>query len=403
MMEKMIETVKGFRDVLPEESLKRRKIREIIEKNFKIFGFVPIETPTIEYEDVAKGENEEDSAVSERFKLRDRGDRALSLRYEFTFQLKRLFKENTNIKLPFRRYEIGSIFRDEPIEKDRYREFIQCDADIIGDSSIKADAECLALADKICKDLNVAYKLKINNRKLLNSIFKRLEIINPESVLRELDKVDKLGEDEVKSNLSKIIDKSQVYQLFKLLNNNIDFFIQEKYEGAEELKELLQLLKAYGIKAIFSPFLARGFAYYTGSIFEGYNEKIKGSIFGGGRFDNLVGSYIKREIPAVGISFGRLLDYPDVEIEGLKALLISIGEEKRAIELLRNMRDAGIACFMMDKPGKAMEYADSNKIPFVVFIGKEEMKKKKVKLRNMKTGVEKLLVESSAIKTILKN
>ena len=171
-----IETVKGFRDIFPPESLKRRKIREVIEKNFKLFGFIPIETPTIEYEELIKGNNEQDAAVSERFKLRDRGDRDLALRYEFTFQLKRIFRENPTIKLPFRRYEIGYVFRDEPIGKDRYREFIQCDADILGDPSIKADAECLALADKVCKEVGIKYELKINNRKLINSILDKLEI-----------------------------------------------------------------------------------------------------------------------------------------------------------------------------------------------------------------------------------
>ena len=161
-----IELVKGFRDILPLESLKRQKVKEVIEKNFKLFGFMPIETPTIEYEKLAKGDNEKDSAVSDMFKLKDRGNRELALRYEFTFQLQRVFKENPNIKLPFRRFQIGNVFRDEPIEKDRYREFVQCDADIIGEENVIAEAECLGLADSICKELNIKYKLKINSRKL---------------------------------------------------------------------------------------------------------------------------------------------------------------------------------------------------------------------------------------------
>ncbi len=393
-----IETVKGFRDVFPPESLKRRKVREIIEKNFKLFGFTPVETPSIEYEELAKGDNEKDEAVSERFKLKDRGDRELSLRYEFTFQLKRIFKENPNIKLPLRRYQIGNMFRDEPVEKDRYREFMQLDADIIGDSSMKADAECLALADKICKELGINYKLKINNRKLLNSMLKKIEITDTEKVLRELDKVEKFGEDEVKKNLTKFADKVQIVELFKLLQKNIDYFVKEKFEGAEELNELFKILKQYDIKPIFSPSLVRGFSYYTGNIFEGYNEKIKGSLFGGGRYDNLVGKYIKRDIPAVGNSYGRILDYPDIQAENTKAILISIKQDKKTIELMKTLRESQISCFMMDKPGKAMEYANSSSIPYVIFIGDEEAKKGKFKLRDMKTGKEKMLVEKSLIK-----
>jgi len=142
------ERVKGFQDFLPPESEKRAKIREIIEKNFKLFGFKPVETPTIEYDELMRQDDlveDEDEAISDRFRLKDKGGRNLALRYEFTFQLARLFKENPNIKLPFRKYQLGRVFRDEPVSALRYREFTQGDADIIGDPSISADAECIAL------------------------------------------------------------------------------------------------------------------------------------------------------------------------------------------------------------------------------------------------------------------
>jgi histidyl-tRNA synthetase len=396
-----IELVKGFRDVLPPESLKRQKIKEIIEKNFKLFGFLPIETPTIEYEELAKGDNERDSAVSDRFRLTDRGNRDLSLRYEFTFQLKRIFKENPNIKLPFRRYQIGNVFRDEPVEKDRYREFIQCDADIIGDTSIKADAECLAVTDKICKELKIDYKLIINNRKLINDILKRLEISDVQNVLREIDKIPKIGEDAVKQELIRYADKSQIFDLFKVLQKDISFFAKEKFRGAEEILELLKICKGYGINAIFSPYLIRGFSYYTGNIFEGYSDKIKGSLFGGGRYDSSIGRYTSKEIPAVGNSIGRLLDYPDIKINFLDCLLISIGQDEKTMNLMNKLRDNSVSCFMMDKISKALEYANSYSIPFVVFIGEDEVKKKKFKLRNMKTGKEQLLGEKELIKNLI--
>ena len=395
-----IETVKGFRDVLPPESLKRQRIKEVIERNFKIFGFLPIETPTIEYEELAKGEDEKDSAVSERFRLKDRGGRELALRYEFTFQLKRIFKENPNVKLPFRRYQIGQVFRDEPIEKDRYREFIQCDADILGDASMKAEVDCLALADKICKELRIKYKLKVNNRKLLNSVLAKLGISNNSEILKELDKIEKIGDEEVAKNLQKYVDKKKIFELFEILENKLSFFIKEKYSGADELKELFDLCKIYGLEPEFSPFLVRGFAYYTGTIFEAYSEEIKGSIFAGGRFDSLVGKYINRVIPAVGISFGRIVDYPNVETKFVDCLVISINQDNKAIELMNRLRENDISCFMMDKLMKALEYANSYKIPFAVLVGEEEVKKKKFKFRDMSSGKEEMLSEKELVEKI---
>ena len=392
-----IEIVKGFRDILPLESLKRQKIKEIIEKNFKLFGFLPIETPTLEYDDFSKGKNEKDEAVSDRFKLKDKGNRDLALRYEFTFQLKRIFKEKPNIKLPFRRYQIGNVFRDEPISKDRYREFTQCDADIMGDEDINADAECIALGDKICKELEIKYKLKVNNRQLLNSILENSNIKDKESVSRELDKLDKVGEEETKKNLIKLISKDQIEDLFSLLKKDIDFYLKKNFSGAKEVSELIELCKIYKIKIELSPSLVRGLSYYTGTIFEAYNEEIKGSIFSGGRYDNLIGTYVNKKIPAVGISFGRILDYPNTEPKTTEVLLISIDQDKKTISIMNSLRENNISCFMMKKINKALDYASKSNIKFVIFLGKEEIKNKKIKLRNMDTGKENTYSEEDLI------
>ncbi len=397
-----IEIVKGFRDILPPDSVKRQKIKNIIEKNFILFGFLPIETPSIEYDEFAKGDNENDESVSDRFKLKDKGNRNLSLRYEFTFQLKRIFKENLNIKTPFRRYQIGSNFRDEPIRKNSSREFTQCDADIIGEQDINADAECIALGDKICKDLNIKYILKINNKKLVNSILEKSEINNRDQVCREIDKIDKIGEEEVKNNLSKLIEKNKAYKLIQLLKKDIGFFIKENYNGAQEISNLIKLCKNYKIKTEFSPFLIRGLSYYTGTIFEAYVKEINGSVFAGGRYDNLFGKYINRQIPAVGISFGRILDYPNIKIENIKCILISINQDKKTIDLMTNLRNNNISCFMMNKINKSLDYASKSEIPYVIFIGNKEIKEKKIKLRNIIKGKEKLFSERNLISFLKK-
>ena len=167
----IIEKVKGFRDIFAPESLRREKIAEILRRKAKLFGFMPVETPTIEYDEVLKGENNaQDEAVSDRFRLKDKGNRNLGLRFEFTVQLPRIFKEFPNTKLPWRRYQFGNVFRDEPLRQERYREFAQFDADIIGDGTIKADAECLAFANEVLKELKIKAEIRVNNRKLMNSI-----------------------------------------------------------------------------------------------------------------------------------------------------------------------------------------------------------------------------------------
>jgi len=244
-----IDTVKGFRDYLPPESLKKEAVMKIIEKNFKLYGFMPVETPVIEFDELMKGDSlpseEEDEAISERFKLNDRAGRKLGLRYEFTFQLSRILKENPNIKLPFRRYQIGPVFRDEPISQDRFRQFIQCDIDILGDSSIRADAECLNVIADILKELTIPAEIQINNRKLLSSIIESVRIKQIKQVMRELDKISKIGEDNVKANLKKYADSNQVLTLFKMLGKDLSFFKENLFEGAEELSSLKKDCRKY--------------------------------------------------------------------------------------------------------------------------------------------------------------
>lgn len=403
-MTKEITTVKGFQDYLPPESLKRSAVKKLIEKYFQSYGFVPIETPIIEFDALMANENENDEAVSDGFKLKDRGDRNLGLRYEFTFQLQRIFKENPSIKLPFKRYQIGEVFRDEPISSSRFRQFTQCDADIIGDSSSLADAECLALFSDIFKTLNIQFEIQVNNRKLLTSIIQSVEIAQIESVMKEIDKIEKVGADAVKLNLRKFATTNQIVTLFKLLEKELLFFKDNAFQGIEELEELIDLCDMYGLDLKFSPFLARGLAYYTGNIFEIKSGNI--SIAGGGRYDSSVGKFTGRDIPAVGISMGieRVCQLAQIPLPDLpKVLIISINQDKAAIQLAKKLRKEDISCIIQStKISKAMEYANSNQIPFVIFIGEEEIKFKKFKLRNMQTGEEKSLNESQLEKALSK-
>ena len=405
-----IGTVKGFQDYLPPESLKRRKIIEIVEKYYKLYGFMPIETPIIEFDELMKPDvltEEEDEAVAERFRLQDRGGRNLGLRYEFTFQLARILRENQNIKLPFRRYQIGPVFRDEPIRAGRTRQFVQCDADIIGDSTVNADAECLALISDILSELKINnFEIQINNRKLLNAIIESVEIKDVKQVMRELDKTEKLGMDIVKANLRKYTSANQIITLFKLMEKDITFFKDNAFEGAEELEELMKKCKLYNVKIRFNPSLIRGFGYYTGNIFEITLPEKKTSLAGGGRYDKTVGKFVNREIPAVGISFslealvGLCFESIDkIKLEPVpEVIIISFNKYAEAVKLARKLRKSNASCVVTEgQPSKALDFANSMNIPFVLFLGEAEIEKDKYKLKEMSSGEEKLLSEKQLL------
>ena len=382
-----METVKGFRDITGEEALKREKIKEIIIRNFKLYGFEPAETPLIEYESFVKGTNTSDEVISDIFKLQDKGKRDLALRYEFTFQLKRLIN---NKKLPYKRYQIGEVFRDEPISSKRFRQFTQCDADIVG-STIKNEAEILSLADKILKELKIKAVILINNRKLLNEILEIEGVKQKSEVIKEIDKLDKLSEQEVKNNLKKY-NADKIFLIFKKPES---YF--KKYSSYKEIEELKKYCRLFNIKVKFTPRLARGLSYYNGSIFEIKTSKMRETIIAGG-------SYLTNNIQSSGISFGldRLSQLVNIKLEKKDMLIISINQDKKVIQLSKKLRDNGIIVSLWLSKGitKALEYANSLKIPYVIILGSEEIKKKKVKLKDMKTGREKLINASDLIKKL---
>ncbi|MAG38128.1 histidine--tRNA ligase [Candidatus Pacearchaeota archaeon] len=392
------ETVKGFQDFLSPESVKRKQVKKIIENFFELYGFIPIETPIVEYDELMMPDSidsNEDEAVSDRFRLQDRAGRNLGLRYEFTFQLQRIFKQNPNLKLPFKRYQIGPVFRDEPISSNRFRQFVQCDADIIGSSSVDSDVECLSLISDITTALGIEAEIEINNRKLLASIIESVQIPNPSKVIKEIDKFEKIGEDEVKANLRKFTTPNQIVTLLKLLEKPFSFFLENAFDGAEELKKTIDQAKLYKIKLKFNPYLARGLGYYTGNIFEVKVQGSKNTIAAGGRYDNSVGKFLNREIPAVGISFGleRITQLAKLSVpKPVKALIISIDEPEDSISLTKKLRKSNIPCVLtFGQVSKQLEYANSQEIPYVIFIGSEEISSKKFKLKDMLSGEEKLL------------
>jgi len=362
---------------------------EIIRNQFNLFGFEPAETPIVENEEFVRGKNQNDEAVRDIFSLEDRGKRKLALRFEFTFQLKRIAK---NQKLPYKRYQIGYVFRDEPIRKGRLRQFIQCDADVIG-SSVKEEAELMAMAKNVFQELNIPAKIYVNNRKLINEILEDKKIVerDREQVIRELDKLDKLSKEEVAKNL-KEYDAEKLVEVFTAKEKTF-----EKYNFYNEIKKLKDLCVGYGVEVEFRPFLARGLSYYNGTVFEIWAEELGVALTGGG-------SYLVDGIQSTGISFGLepLFLISKVDYENKTVMILSMSQDKQAISLAQKLREKKIPVMLLtDKaPSKALDYANAKKIEKVLIIGEDEVKNKKYTLKNMKTGKEQKLSEKEILEEI---
>jgi len=375
------DTVKGFKDSLGEEARKREKIISIIKEKFELFGYEPAETPLIEFEEFAKGTNENDSAVRDLFKLEDRGERKLALRYEFTFQLKRIAKKQ---KLPFKRYQIGYNFRDEPIREGRTRQFIQADADIVG-STFKDEAENFKLIKEVFDELKIPIKIYVNNRKLMNEIIvdEKIEEKYREDVIRTVDKLDKLSKKEVAEELKEL----NAERTLNAFTQEEEAF--EKYGAYTEIKKLKDFCRMFGVEVEFRPFLARGFSYYNGTVFEVWSDKLKVSIMGGG-------SYLIGDTQATGISFGiePISLLANIDGDYVDYLVLSLDQDKETIKVADLLRDKGNKTqLMMDKTlNKALEYANTKKAKNVIIIGEEEVRSGKINIKNMETGKERELL-----------
>ncbi|MBS3175351.1 histidine--tRNA ligase [Candidatus Woesearchaeota archaeon] len=402
-----VERAKGTREVNPEDKLLMNHVVDNLRRIFELYGFLPLETPTLQKFDVLASKYAGGAEIlKETFKLNDQGKREIALRYDLTVPLALYIALNPNIKLPFKRYEVGKVFRDGPISSERFREFWQCDVDIIGSSSMLAEAELINLAFKAFKEFDLDVEIKINNREILDAIMKYAGIDSSkiETIILTIDKLDKIHEEGVKKELKeKNLDEDQIERIFNIISikgSNKDKIIRlkdliEDNEGIKEIEELIQ----YCPNVFLDLSLARGLAYYTGTIFEIFSKSGKSAICSGGRYDNMIGNFLgnKQKYPAVGISFG--LDRIALLLKKekkttVKVYIIPIKTTEQSFKLLNNIRDDGINAdidIMGRNISKNLDYANVLSIPYVIFIGDDEIKLQKYKLRDMKTGKEELL------------
>ena len=324
-----LQLAKGTRDFSPEDAIILEEVVDVLKKNFVLFGFNPIKTPLLERFDFLASKYAGGAEIlKEMFSLQDQGKRKLALRYDLTVPFSRFVAMNPQLKLPFKRYQIGKVFRDGPIKASRYREFNQCDCDVVGTKSLVAEAECVELFLKSFKELGLSVVVKINNRKVLDSV---MGVLNIKASLRDkvLLVIDKLGKKSVKEVEEEVVglgvQRKAVKKLFKVFTVNgtnvqklkyIEGVVGKGDEGVEELRVLLKLCSSKNVE--FVPSLARGLSYYTGTIFEVFlkDGSIRSSIGSGGRYDQMIGNLMgsKKEYPAVGCSFGL-----DVVVDALKS------------------------------------------------------------------------------------
>ncbi len=428
-------TLSGFMELLPQDQIQFNKLLNTIKETYELYGFLPQETPIVESSEVllAKAGGETEKQIYSFQK----GDTNLSLRFDLTVPLAKYVAQYYNdLTFPYRRYQIGKVYRGERAQKGRYREFYQCDIDIIGDGklSIINDAEIPSIIYTIFKKLNFGkFVIKINNRKILNGLFEELKIQDKmKDILIIIDKLEKIGIENVKEELSKIgVENSNIEKIenFLSISGSNDEKIQKLKElnfeseifkaGLEELESVVKYVRLFKVEEYYFNIdltIARGLDYYTGTVYEtnlvGY-ESI-GSVCSGGRYDNLAEYYTKKNLPGVGISIGLTRLYYNLKELGLikdetqksisKLNIITMGVElDSAIELSNYLRENNIPneIYKEDAKVKAkFKYVDNLEIPYSVVIGENEVNTGKYTLKNMSTGEQEMVTLDGIIEKI---
>ena len=439
-------TMPGVLELLPLDQIAFQRMLDTIRRNYERFGFLPVETPVIEYSDVlltkTGGETERQVYFVQSTGSLEQGEKPeLALRFDLTVPLARYVAEHEHdLSFPFRRYQMQRVYRGERAQRGRFREFYQCDIDVIGKDglSVRYDAELPAVIYSVFRELNIgAFTIQLNNRKLMRGFFESLGVAEPEQqtlVLREVDKLDKRGADYVRDTLTgeafglsvevagKILDFVQVrstslQDAFAKLDA-LGPGPESMEQGRAELKEVLGLIRDFGVPEshfALNLSIARGLDYYTGTVYETtLNDYPQiGSICSGGRYENLAGQYTKSRLPGVGISIGLTRLYWQLREAGLIStarstvdVLVTQMDESRLpayLALANELRGAGIATEVVlegGKLGKQFKYADRAGIRFVLVLGEDELAKDVVTVKDMRREDQFEVARADLIKTL---
>jgi len=429
-----LKPLSGFVELLPDEQMLFNSMFDTIRSIYESFGFIPLETPILERTEVllAKAGGETEKQIY-RF---NRGKTDLTMRFDLTVPLARYVANNHGkLVFPFRRYAMGKVFRGERPQAGRFREFYQCDIDIIGFESLdlRYDAEIPSVIYSIFKKLGFEkFTIRVNNRKILNGLFNDLEITGlSNEIMQVIDKIEKIGLKAVRDELvSLMLSSSAIDSLLKfiaisgdsksVLSQLADAGITDDLflEGVSELSDVVNIMKELGIPEsnfIIDLTIARGLDYYTGTVYETRLDDYEdiGSVCSGGRYDDLASQYLDKKLPGVGISIGlsRLFDQllrKNVISTGqstpTQALIVPMTEDLSvALNLASELRNNDIATeisFVSGKMKKRLSYADRLRIPYVIFIGEDEIASEKYTLKSMKDGKQLLLSKQDLLRKL---
>lgn len=423
-----LKNVKGTYDYLPNEQRIRNFINETLKEIFEKYGYQPLETPIICYYDLLAGKyDESNDLLNEIYKLTDQGKRNLGLRYDLTVPFAKCITITKDLRLPFKRYEIGKVFRDGPVKTGRDREFIQCDVDVVGISGQMIEAELISLFIEGYNKLGIDVIVRYNSRNLMSGLIIEQGISSElvSNVITIIDKLDKINENELLKEFNNLnIDNEKAINLLNIFKLNLDE-INEKYQnttnelikkGLFELNELESYISDYKDKTKFVATLARGQEYYTGNVFEVYskNNELSCSLGGGGRYDNMITNFINdgNMYPAVGISFGLSTIYEILKNKEefknkslIDIYIIPMNTKKESLSLANKLRTLGykVDLEMNDrKVKKCFEFANKENIPYVIVLGEDEIKNNYFNLKNMITGEQFKIDQIDQIKDIIK-
>ncbi len=406
--------LKGFRDFLPAEEIKRKKLIAILEETFKLFGFLPIDTPILEYTEIllGKGGGETDKQI---YRFNDHGNRDVSMRYDLTVPFARFMAQHRNeLYLPFRRYHIAKVWRGENTQRGRYREFTQCDFDIVGADSVSADFEILLLMYESMLALGIKhFKIHISDRSLFNRL---LAILNSEEkyieILRLVDKLPKVGREAVGENLEKLTGKEKAKtileftepdgktpgEIIKIIKKTLKITDKETLR-IEELWKTIEKLKLENFFMI-NPSITRGLDYYTGVVFETFLTDLPqiGSICSGGRYNNLTSLYTRETIPGVGASIGldrliaalnELNPNPEkVQIPQVLILFLDNSLLGHYHSISSTLHENGISCEVYPEKKKfaaQFSYAEKKGIPIGIICGENEYRENTLTIKDLRT------------------
>ncbi len=414
-------TLPGFMELLPADQIQFEQMKQTIEETYQCYGFLPLDTPIIELQEVllAKAGGETEKQIYQF----EKGDTPLALRFDLTVPLAKYVAKNYgNLSFPFRRYQIGKVYRGERAQKGRYREFYQCDIDIIGDDNLDIlhDAELPSIIYTTFTKLGFQdFTIRINNRKILNGLFAHYqETDNSAEILRIVDKIEKIGREAVEEELAKIgVTQETIQGILTFIG--ITGTTEEKIatlkampipnamfiQGVQELEEVVKYVRLFGVpdkNFAIDLSIARGLDYYTGTVYETFLEGYRelGSVCSGGRYENLAEYYTDKKLPGVGISIGltrlfsklselQLLQQGRQSIAEIMVVPVSDKELPEAVRIATDLRKQSIRTevYMGNKKIKAkMKYADKLHIPYVIVLGEEEVQSKQIQVKDMQTG-----------------